>query len=228
VAVSTLAKQVMAILAGKSEPKPKADTKLKPNRSRPKKVSTVVEVERICGVRHGKNGGVEYHVRWKGDPEMTWEPEDNILDDDLIDDFEADQQAKVYGQGALKVGAVVEVKNDTEGFQNSWTAASVICKEQGNLYTVEYTSFVDGKGKKLREKRVPRNRLRIPPTAARSGWTPRVGDIIEVNEDDCWWEARVLELKGKKVLVKFRVSDEEILANLGPKARACSWLSMSD
>jgi hypothetical protein len=47
-----------------------------------------LEVEAIVGMRLGGGGGVEYQVQWKKDKTKTWEPEDNVLDDDLIDEFE--------------------------------------------------------------------------------------------------------------------------------------------
>ena len=50
---------------------------------------------------------------------------------------------------------------------------------------------------------------------------------MEVNEDDCWWEARVEEIPSKnKLTLKFRVSDEIKTATLGKKIRPCSWLTM--
>ena len=49
----------------------------------------------------------------------------------------------------------------------------------------------------------------MAPPMADKGWAPVVGEIVEVSEDDCWWEAFVEELVGKnKLKVKFRVSDE--------------------
>ena len=55
-----------------------------------------------------------------------------------------------------------------------------------------------------------------------------VGEIVEVQEDDCWWEAQVQEDKGKgKLQVKFRVSDEEKTISLSKKVRPCSWLKMA-
>ena len=183
-----------------------------------------MEVQSIAAIRHGKSG-VEYLIKWKvgGD---TWEPEANIMDDDLIDEFEASQQKEVYGSAPIKPGAAVEVKNLDEGFQNSWSGAKVV-KKAGNKWLVEYTAFVDAKGKKLSEA-IDRSRLRTEPASAGSSWRPRVGDIIEVVEDDCWWEARVQKLVGeKKADVMFRVSDEVKSITLGARVRPCGWLKMA-
>ena len=38
-----------------------------------------------------------------------------------------------------------------DGFQNSWSAATVASKDKGGTFTVEYAAFVDGKGKALSE-----------------------------------------------------------------------------
>ena len=73
-----------------------------------------------------------------------------------------------------------------------------------------------------------RSRLRAAPSGAASSWRPAAGAIIEVSEDDCWWEARVLGSKGSKVELKFRVSDEvKSLAFNGKKMRPCGWLKMA-
>ena len=38
-----------------------------------------------------------------------------------------------------------------------------------------------------------------------TGWVPIVGEVVEVSEDDCWWEARVEALPSKgKATLKFR------------------------
>ena len=69
--------------------------------------------------------------------------------------------------------------------------------------------------------------MRLAPDGAPKGWCPIVGELVEVNEDDCWWEARVEEIPSKnKLTLKFRVSDEIKTATLGKKIRPCSWLTM--
>jgi len=167
-------------------------------------------------------GTIEYQVEWSvGKP--TWEPYDNILDDDLVDDFEAAEQQRVYGSADFKTGDAVEVKNVEEGFGNSWSAATVSKKVKAK-YNVSYTAFVDSKGKAVTEDGVGRSRLRISPPAAK-GWSPVVGEIVEAIEDDCWWEAAVEEVKGKSATLKFRVSDEVKKISVS-KLRACSWLKL--
>ena len=86
---------------------------------------------------------------------------------------------------------------------------SLVCGAWRAQFTVEYTAFVDDDGNGMTEGGLERKRLRIAPDAAPKGWTPSLGEIVEVNEDDCWWEARVKSLPGKgKAELIFRVSDE--------------------
>ena len=148
------------------------------------------------------------------------------MDDDLVDDFEEAEQEKVYGADTITNGAEVEVKNEMEGFGNSWSGAKVT-KKAGAKFTVEYTGFTDDKGKPLSEGGLPRKRLRLVPEPADKAWSPIVGELVEVSEDDCWWEARVEALEGKKLKLKFRVSDEVKSVAFNKKIRPCSWLTMS-
>ena len=76
------------------------------------------------------------------------------------------------------------------------------------------------------EEEVERKRLRLAPPMAEKGWEPVVNEIVEAQEDDCWWEASVEGVDGKKVSLKFRVSDEVKKLSLGKKVRPCSWLKM--
>ena len=181
-------------------------------------------MDKIVGVRARKKG-VEYKILWK-DGSNSWEPEDHVMDDDLVDEFEEAEQIKIYGKDEINVGGEIEVKNEMEGFDNSWSAA-VVQKKSGSKFTVEYTNFLDEDESPLVESGLPRKRLRVAPPLADKGWAPVVGEIVEVSEDDCWWEARVEALPSdKKVELKFRVSDEVKSIALGKKVRPCSWLTM--
>ena len=188
----------------------------------------VVEVDKILAMRSSTKG-VEYHILWMGGGkkggEKSWEPEDNVMDDDLVDDFEAALQEKIYGGQSFAAGEKVEVRNVDDGFDNSWTGGTVQ-KSKGSKFTVEYSAFVDDKGKKMTDN-VDRSRLRPTQAAAASSWTPQVGEIVEINDADCWWEARVQSIKGKSIKAMFRVSDEVKDLSLGTKVRPCAWLKMA-
>ena len=188
----------------------------------------VVEVDKILAMRSSTKG-VEYQILWMGGGkkggEKTWEPEDNVMDDDLVDDFEAALQEKIYGGQSFAAGQKVEVRNVDDGFDNSWTGGTVQ-KSKGSKFTVEYNAFVDDKGKKMTDN-VDRSRLRPTQAAAAGSWTPQVGEIVEINDADCWWEARVQSIKGKSIKAMFRVSDEVKDLSLGAKVRPCAWLKMA-
>ena len=66
--------------------------------------------------------------------------------------------------------------------------------------------FQDGEA--VADSGLERKRLRLAPDAAPKGWCPIVGELVEVNEDDCWWEATVQSKSGKSLSVMYRVSDE--------------------
>ena len=206
----------------KAAPKPVAKAKGKSSKGE------VVEVDKILAMRSSTKG-VEYQILWMGGGkkggEKTWEPEDNVMDDDLVDDFEAALQEKIYGGQSFAAGQKVEVRNVDDGFDNSWTGGTVQ-KSKGSKFTVEYNAFVDDKGKKMTDN-VDRSRLRPTQAAAAGSWTPQVGEIVEINDADCWWEARVQSIKGKSIKAMFRVSDEVKDLSLGAKVRPCAWLKMA-
>ena len=218
--VLALARGLMATITGKKveEEKPTKAAK------KPKKAKDeVVEVDKIKGMKL-KKGGILYLIGWEDGTE-SWEPEDNVMDDDLVDEYEEKEQADAYAKQSIGVGAEVEVKANVDGFENSWSAA-VVKKKAGGKYVVEFAGFVDDDGKAMGET-VERARLRLVPEPPAKDWAPLAGEIIEVNEDDCWWEARVLSISGKKAELKYRVSDEVKSVTLGKKVRPCGWLKFS-
>mmetsp|Transcript_846 Transcript_846/g.1400 ORF Transcript_846/g.1400 Transcript_846/m.1400 type:complete len:465 (+) Transcript_846:47-1441(+) len=185
----------------------------------------ISQVDAIIGMRFSRKGGIEYKIQWSAKGEISWEPEDNVMDDDLVEQFENSQQREVYGSQQIEAGDMIEVKNIDDGFQNSWSSARVI-KKQKTKFQVEYADFTDENGCKLQET-LDRSRLRLAPPKAAKGWAPKQAEIIEVLEDDCWWEARVQELKGRKVQVMFRVSDEVKDVTVGKSTRPCNWLDIA-
>lgn len=105
--------------------------------------------------------------------------------------------------------------------------AQVTKVSKAGRYDVEFDDFMDGK-KKLTESGIELGRLR--PKQPKSGgpkWKPTKGELIEVFEDDCWWEGKALEVATEKkkevVKVMLRVSDEKKSYALGNARPSCWW-----
>ncbi|KAJ1635777.1 hypothetical protein T492DRAFT_436844 [Pavlovales sp. CCMP2436] len=129
--------------------------------------------------------------------------------------------------GKYKIGAAVEVLGAVDGFEYSWALAKVLKVSKDGKHEVEYTDFMDGKLKMV-EKSIELGRLRpMQAKVAPSKWMPGLGQLIEVFEDDLWWEGKVLKTVakgGKSVLVMLRVSDEQktyLLNHARPSAWWC-------
>lgn len=98
---------------------------------------------------------------------------------------------------------------------------------KGSKHEVEYLDFMDGKSK-LVEKDVELSRLRpMQQKAAPPKWKPALGELIEVFEDDCWWEGKMLGVdskkKGDNLNVMLRVSDEKKSYPLSSARPSCWW-----
>ena len=97
-----------------------------------------------------------------------------------------------------EAGDVVEVAWKGKGFEGSWAEADVVRVEGTKHALVRFREFVDTDGTPLVEK-TPNERLRLPPPSAPVGWHPVLGERIEGEWNDCWWEGVVREfhpLKG--------------------------------
>lgn len=103
-------------------------------------------------------------------------------------------------------------------------------EKSGKQFAVEYADFKDDQGSKLAEKGVELGRLRPLQPKAAAKWTPALGEVLEVFEDDCWWEGKMVGPDPKKkehVLVMLRVSDERSSYPLARARPSCWWASGS-
>lgn len=99
-----------------------------------------------------------------------------------------------------EVGDTVEVAWSGKGFEGGWSAADVIQLDGRNHVMVRFQEFVDNDGSPLVEK-MTHDRLRLPPSAPSSHWTPFLGEKIEGLWNDCWWEGILRELHPFKGLL---------------------------
>ena len=69
------------------------------------------------------------------------------MDDDLVDEFEEEEQAKAYSSEKISVGDEVEVKNVDDGFENSWSEAVIKKKVRaGGGIGIRVTARIRGPG----------------------------------------------------------------------------------
>ena len=127
-----------------------------------------LEVESIVGMRVDSKGGIQYQVQWKKDKSKTWEPEANVLDDDLVDEFEAAEQKKAFGTGALKNGATVEVLNTMEAGHATQAHASPCVLAACSLCAVRSLQLPSRPSRRASRTRGPRPRWSRRPRATRT------------------------------------------------------------
>lgn len=85
-------------------------------------------VEKITDVRVSKEGNTEFLIKWSGmgAKDNSWEPEENILDDTLIDEYMKAALVKMApSAGKYAVGSDVDVLGEADGFEYSWAPAKV-------------------------------------------------------------------------------------------------------
>ncbi|XP_048323996.1 protein AGENET DOMAIN (AGD)-CONTAINING P1 isoform X2 [Ziziphus jujuba] len=112
----------------------------------------------------------------------------------------------------FKPGSTVEVSSDEPGFSGSFYLGTIVCPSGSDSFLVQYKTLVtdSSEGSKPLREVVPLPQLRPPPPST-AKWDFRVGDEVEANYNDGWWEGVVTDVLGNgKFSVFFRASEDQI------------------
>jgi hypothetical protein len=96
-----------------------------------------------------------------------------------------------------RAGDEVEVAWKGKGFEGAWAEADILSRDDAMHVMVRFRQFVDENGSALVE-RMHVARLRLRPATRVAGWVPAVGDKVEGEWNDCWWEGTIRELHALK------------------------------
>merc|ERR1711994_542410 len=88
-------------------------------------------VEKVVDKRVGRNGKVEYLLKWKGygDEDNTWEPRENLDCEDLIEAFEKKRKEKTDKKKEAekrKSGASADSSSKPRGFDRNLDPERII------------------------------------------------------------------------------------------------------
>lgn len=116
---------------------------------------------------------------------------------DLAEAWAARRGSATRFSPGWRAGDEVEVAWKGKGFEGAWAEADVLSQDDARHVLVRFRQFVDENGSALVE-RMHVARLRLRPAARVAGWIPAVGDKVEGEWNDCWWEGTVRELHALK------------------------------
>lgn len=110
----------------------------------------------------------------------------------------------------FKVGALVEVSSDEEGFSGAWFSATVVEAKGNDKFVVEYHSLLDDDSSLLKEEIDVLHIRPHPPEASVVGQFSLL-DEVDALYNDGWWVGVISKvLADSKYIVYFRSSNEEL------------------
>lgn len=110
-------------------------------------------------------------------------------------------------------GAAVEVSSNEEGFRGAWFSATVIEQINTNKFIIEYKTLRNEDDTAFLQEEVESPHIR--PTPPKSVVIERFNQLEEVDAlyNDGWWVGIVSKVLGKKYMVYFRATNEELEFN---------------
>ncbi|TKY52328.1 magnesium transporter MRS2-F [Spatholobus suberectus] len=110
----------------------------------------------------------------------------------------------------FRVGTVVEVSSDEDGFSGAWFAAAVVEAKGKDKFVVEYQSLLDDDSQLLKEEIDVLHIRPHPPDASVAGQF-RLLDEVDALYNDGWWVGVISKvLADSRYIVYFRSSNEEL------------------
>lgn len=114
----------------------------------------------------------------------------------------------------FKLGDIVEVCNKEEEFLGSYYEAKVEGYLGCNTYIVEYKNLLkEDESGPLREVICANEMRPFPPQVAAPAEDFKVGDKVDVFDNDGWWKGEIKEKRGLEFLVFFWTSGDEMLVS---------------
>ncbi|WOG82984.1 hypothetical protein DCAR_0102157 [Daucus carota subsp. sativus] len=114
----------------------------------------------------------------------------------------------------FRKGAFVEITSDEDGFQGAWFAATMLEKLSSDEYMVEYQSLTNDDGTELLKEKANIKHIRpFPPETAVADYYSLLQEVDALYNDG-WWVGVISKvLQGKKYLIYFRGTNEEMEFN---------------
>lgn len=108
-------------------------------------------------------------------------------------------------------GELVEVRNDEEGFEGAWFAATIVEKLNRGKYLIEYQSLRNNDDTEFLREEVDILHIRPCPPDVELVDRFEVLEEVDAFYNDGWWRGMIYKvLKKERYSVYFKDSDEEL------------------